>query len=72
MPRTKLDPEYWRKYGRDAIYEKVTQQEIADALGKSQPSVCNSMKTLRFTLPEFRKIVELTGLTDEQVLRIIK
>ena len=72
MPRTKLSPDYWKRYGRDLIREKSKQKDIAVVLGKSQQAVSKKMETMNFSIEEFREVIKLTGMTDEQVLRIIK
>ena len=77
MPRTKLDPDYWREYGRDYIRKKasekeVSQKQIAGSIGETQPSVSKKLKTMNFTIEEFRAVIKDTGMSDEVILRIMK
>ena len=72
MPRVRLDPEYWRTYGRDYLRKNTTQKRLATALNKSQPAVCRKLETMNFSLEEFREVIKDTGMSDEAVLRIMK
>lgn len=70
MPRTKLDPNYWVNYGRYIISESTTQKALGECLGISQQAVSQKLRTMNFTLPEFRKIVKELGMADEVILKI--
>ena len=72
MPRTKLDPEYWRLYGRDYISKNTKKKRIAEEIGKTPNTVTAKCRDMSFTIDEFRKIIRLTGMSDEAILRIMK
>lgn len=71
MPRTKLDPDHWVNYGRFVISEQITQQALGKCLGISQQAVSQKLRTMNFTLPEFRKIVKELGMDDETILKML-
>lgn len=72
MPRVRLDPDYWKLYGRDYIKARATQKRIADRLGISQQAVSKKMKTLDFTIEQFREIVNEIGMSDHAILTMMK
>ena len=72
MPRTKLDPEYWRLYGRDYLRRNIANKRIAEIIGKTPNTVTKKCKDMTFTLEEFRKIIQVIGMSDDTILRIMK
>lgn len=67
MPRVRLDQNYWRYAMMDEL-KGHTQTEIAEAIGVSQPTVSNKLKTMNFTLPELAKMQKELGVDVEKVV----
>lgn len=67
MPRTKLDPNYW-KFVLFHELKGHTQTEIANVLGCSQGTVSNRFKTMNFSLEEMAKLNRAFGLDVRKVV----
>lgn len=67
MPRVRLDQNYWRYAMMDEL-KGHTQTEIAEAIGVSQPTVSNKLKTMNFTLPEVVQMNRKLGINIRKVV----
>lgn len=51
---------------------KLTQEDMGDALGISQPAFCGRLKSGFFTYADMLVLLPMLQATDEEILRFMK
>lgn len=77
MARTKLNRLYYDQLTRDRMLGKmrdnhVTQRQLADRLGCTQPTINRKLKEMAFTGGELREVFILLGFTDREILEYMR
>ena len=77
MPRTKLDADHWQTVTRDRIKNAIRhagkyEKDVAEDLRVSPQGFFYKLQRMSLTLEDFTVLVEATGMTDKEILRIVR
>lgn len=78
MPRVKaLKSEYMKTDARKMFKGKmaendITQKTLAEVVGLSPPAFCNRFKSFDFDFEQLIKMIQIIGLSDEEILKLMK
>lgn len=78
MPRVKeLRMNYMRTDARKLFKLKmvendITQRKLAEIVGLSPPAFCIRFKTFDFDFEQLAKMIDMLGLSDEEIVKLMK